>query len=130
MALMKWRELNQVKWVGVRPGHNGTQVLKENYVSNATLVLHTVTAGKTLYLCSAYASYYISATGIIGRLFVRDVADFTVYSFSICNSGALGQMESTPSYNPPIEIPAGYDICLISGAASMVIRAGIHGWEE
>jgi len=65
MALMKFREPNQVRRVGVRPAHDGTQVLERGSADNATVVLYTVPAGKVFYLCHAWLNVQGVAAGSV-----------------------------------------------------------------
>jgi hypothetical protein len=130
MALMLHREPNQVKWVGTRPGHNGTQITKYNTALNNTVIIHTVTAGKTLYLVSAQI-FTPNVGAVYGTLFIRDTLDaITMYLAGIINTptGAVsGQLWT--SY-PPLEVAAGYDICVLSSAAGVNYIGSIFGWEE
>jgi len=72
MALMKFREPNQVKWVGVRPGHNGTQIIRSQGADNATVELYLVPVGQTFYLCSASLGYRLVVDGYV-KLFINDL---------------------------------------------------------
>ena len=50
MALMTFREPNQVKWVGSRPGHNGTQIFGYALATNAVATCYFAPAGKAGYI--------------------------------------------------------------------------------
>lgn len=130
MALMKFREPNQVKWIGVRPGHNGTQTAKYAVAVNQTTILHTVTAGKTL--CLVTGSLYTQNSMLgLGQLYIRNDAD--AFWFSLCGifGATLGGYpgQSWHSY-PPLEVPAGYDIIVTSSVAGFTVYGSISGWEE
>jgi len=130
MALMKFREPNQVKWQGVRPAHNGTQVLETDVVVSGTKILYTVAAGKILYLTHAYLGVgLITAIGI-GYLWIRDSTPTNLYLLGVVRSITdTPSGPSFPCYWPPIEIPATYDIAVIA-TANLEIHATIHGWVE
>ena len=130
MAVMAFREPNRARWVGVRPGHDGTQVVKYARAENATVIIHTVTAGKTLFLCGLMGSVFDNGGGQHTVVFVRDGADvFKYYLYWGENNASAGEPFSK-SYWPPIEIPAGYDVCAQSTAAAHYINAIIDGWED
>ena len=130
MALMKFREPNQVKWQGVRPGHNGTQVLADGQCDNSTIILYTVPAGKVFYWCGwnmiAYGPaaagdsylYIYTAVPAIWRRIQR-------FFYAITDSRALSK-----SYWPPLEIPEGYSIRLVSTVVGHALQGSIHGWVE
>ena len=133
-------ETNQVKWVGIRPvepreaipiqpyGDFGTQVVKNNHANNSTVIIHTVTSGKTLYLCSITLSVDPIANGY-GWFYVRDTNDNTVYSFFRPRRQANdGEMVSA-TFNPPLKIPDGYDICLMSEVDGFHMYGFIFGYE-
>ena len=127
---MKFREPNMVKWVGVRPGHNGIQVAKQNAVINATVIVHTVTDGKTFFLTTLTLSIEVPAAGY-SYMFVRDAGDVVAYflGFIQCSAtSAAGPLAVT--FNPPLEIPEKYDICVGSTVALLTVGGFVHGWEE
>ena len=107
------------------------QIAKYGSANNTITIIHTVSAGKTLYLNSAVAEAYNNSGAAAAHiLFVRDTADAEVYKIS--NKSAFnGQAWSVAITFPvPLEVPEGYDICVqttVSGATSW---AFIHGWEE
>ena len=79
MSPMAFREPNEVLWRGVRPGHRGEQVAKYNSATNATVILHTVTTGKTLFLTAVSFQASTTTAGKFGALFVRDTSDAEKY---------------------------------------------------
>jgi len=133
-------EKNNVRWVGIRPtdpreaiptqpyGDFGTQVAKYAWVENATSIIHTVSAGKTLYLCSIALSVDAVADGR-GRMFVRDDTDTIQYYFFRARRPA-GSGEMVPlTFNPPLQIPEGWDICVWSEVADFHLIGFIFGYE-
>lgn len=130
MAVMKFRESNQVKWLGVRPAHNGLQVIKslEN-VTNSTSILHTVTTGKTFFLSHWSFSAYATAAGNAKLEFRNDV-DITQYLIEKVDFNAAFYAWTSSSPKCPLEIPADWDIVVVSANAFTFANAFIHGWEE
>lgn len=130
MALMDFREPNQVKWVGMRPGHNGTQVALTGMANNNTVVVYTVPAGQTLYLCTVTLTSNFGAAGS-GWAWLETAGAVFVYGFSgVLNTAGSGALGSTAQFWPPMEVPTGYVIKVISGAAGLLIYASIYGWVE
>lgn len=130
MALMKYREANQVKWVGVRPAHRGEQIAKYATANNATVILHTVTAGKTFYLSFYTFLGYIAGAGAGVSLIVRNAADVEQYKISVLRGAVVGQLSQALALDFPLEIPAAYDVCAVSDSANSTLYAFAHGWEE
>lgn len=130
MSAMAFREPNQVKWMGTRPGHNGTQVLGYGAATVQTLNLWTVSAGKTGYLIAASINTVTNVTGT-GRLGIRDVADAVVAILCSNMWTAAGAITGQPWYSwPPIEMPSGYDVFLVASGAGFTALGTVFGWEE
>ena len=117
------REPNRVKWIGVRPGHEGEQVLIHIDFAVNTL-LYTVAADKLLLLFD----WQITLVGNVAAgayLSLRTAVPATYYHLGYASStvGAPGQFASN-SLNVPIEVPATYNIYLTT---TQTVRGGIHG---
>lgn len=130
MAVMSFREANHVLWRGVRPAHDGTQIIEYKYANNNTQVLYTVPAGEVFYLCGfVIAAFTTAVEGYIGLAIYDAVpAQYRVLQYGI--GGADTYREITKSYWPPLEIPATYSLRNVSGAATVHIYTNIHGWVE
>ena len=126
MSDMMFREPNQIKWLGSRPGHNGEQVLIDIDTAVAT-ELYEVTAAKTFFL-TAFSLGVIRNNDSYQELLVRNILDATVIhlaylgSFTSDPGGSIGM-----TFTFPLEIPAGYDFYLSS---ALITRGFIAGWEE
>jgi len=130
MALMEFREPNRVKWVGTRPGHDGTQVLEYGDAAGAIVIVYTVPAGKTLYLCDATMMYATLAAGD-GWAEISTAVPVTVtYLFRDILIAGIAVFTKQATYWPPIEIPSGYLIRVRSSAAGLTARLMVHGWVE
>ena len=130
MALMKFREPNQVAWVGCRPAHRGTQIAKFLSVNNASGIVHTVASGKTFFL---NLSVVMCRTGAgSARLSVRNDSDVHQYFITLIDIiTAVGTSHSISiPYPYPLEIPSLWDVVIESTAAGCNADAHIHGWEE
>lgn len=130
MSLMHFREPNQVKWMGVRPGHNGEQVLAYDTVINGAQVVYTVPAGKVFFLCEANLLSISNVTGKIA-LTIYDAAPALLLTLGGI-SMIVAQSQGTDHYTywPPIELPAGYSIRVESNIAGLEARSSIFGWIE
>ena len=130
MALMKFREPNQVKWMGLRPGHNGTQVRGYISVDNADAIVYTVPADKTFYLCSLTLGYLALAAGV-AEISLRNAADAFLCNFlrDVIVATSSGRSQSL-TFWPPMEITSLYDIFIKSNAAGLQINGFVFGWYE
>jgi len=130
MALMKFRQSNQVRWVGTRPAHDGTQVLTYGTAVNAVDTFYTVPPGQVFYLTHVMWGYTSIAVGLT-NLAIQDavpaVISYCFYEVILATSeGKSGGV----SYWPPIEMIEGWRLRLQSNAAGLTVRAAIHGWVE
>jgi len=130
MALMEFREPNHVKWQGVRPAHDGTQVLSEQYVINGTLPIYTVPVGQTFYLCTVGMACAIFAVGL-GIVGVQTDVPATIANLLYDNYVAGSHLPTkNVSFWPPIELPAGYSVFVFSGVPVLQMYGWAHGWVE
>ena len=117
------REPNQVKWVGVRPGHNGEQILID-ILTAVAVVLYTVPADKLLLIFNY--SYSCQPNGAnYAFVQLRNALDVVYYTLGASNSAA-GASSPVIMANlwVPIEVPAGHDLYFNVVGTS---RGGIHG---
>lgn len=130
MALMSFREPNQVKWVGVLPGHNGEQVTAVGTANNNTSIIYTVPVGRTLYLCAVSISSNHAGAGS-GSVWLETAGAVLVYGFcSLLNvAGGGGSGGSAPFY-PPMEVSSGHVFKVNSTIAGLNIYGSIFGWIE
>ena len=132
MAGILWREPNQVKWVGFRPAHRGTKIVKVGSVANGTLLVYTVSAGKTLHLAGSVAGALSpGGAGAKGFAYIQDDAD--VLWFSLGNQTYTdGEGGAAVAFCPafPLEVPAGYDFVIYGRGAGLTMSLSIFGWEE
>ena len=120
------REPNQVKWIGVRPGHNGEQVFGYASCLNVLTEVYAVPVDKLLLLYD----YAINLFGTVaggGSLAVWTAVPALAYNLWDGTSGVSIGLNVNHRFDPPAEIPAGYTIEAITSAGTMRIRAVIHG---
>lgn len=130
MSEMEFRESNQALWRGVRPGHNGVQVVANNNANNDTIEIYTVSIGKILYLTTLSWGTDPNAEGR-GLIRVRNTTDVLQYDIvDIYSRGANPCFSGSIPFNPPLEIPERWDIVVTSTVTSFVMFCFIHGWEE
>ncbi len=127
---VNFREPNQVRWIGFRPGHNGTQVTKQGAANNTTTIVHTVTAGKVLYLVDWTVGWESLALGSWCALRVRNAADVLAFDIWTMPTRAVLNGGLAVAYIYPIEIPAGYDVVVAAANGNVSIYGFIHGWED
>ena len=108
-----------------------TQVAKGTTAQNETVSLHTVTTGKTFYLCLLHM--WISNESASNDSAIYDVSDgdgTRQYSISFTRMPDAQFFADTLQFPVPLEIPAGYKFRIISPAASYYARGFIHGYEK
>jgi len=150
-------EKNQAKWIGIRPTDpaedipitqtdasklkatiqeplnvtpkrkEGSQVTRINSAQNSTAVIYTVPTGQTLYLCLVVPSCIAVATGY-GRVFIRDENDNVLFSICWLQKPANDGHAVGIPFNPPLEIPGDYDICVQSLQADFHMYGFIFGY--
>jgi len=114
-------------WAAVHLGVTRTQIMKDASASAASVVIRTVTAGKTFYLTTATLSVYHTANAY-GSIIIRNVADVYVgpVAFCYCSPSIAGIC--TLTYPMPIVIAAGFDIVVTNNLGTSI--ATISGWEQ
>ena len=130
MSDIHFREPNQVKWQGSRPGHNGTQVLVSLQSAVTPLdLMYTVPAGQTLFLTYAAGFPNVNAANLIKLQIYTDGAVLWYQIAGAYSFAAQAMTGFTCTFNPPIEVPSGYTIQKYSSGAN-ICTASIHGWVE
>ena len=117
------REPNQVKWIGVRPGHNGEQYLFL-IDHNAAGVLDTVPADKILLLYDWYISL-VDVAAKACQVYMRDDAAANIgFLANLGTCAGTNTSHIAQSLTIPIELPEDYDFYINVGAPA---RGYIHG---
>lgn len=127
MALTYHREPNRANWIGVRPGHDGQQIARYAPANNATVIIYTVPADKILLLCSFTYNAH-STGGNYGTMGVYNAAAALQYLFVNAGMPINGNVIfHSGTFNPPLEIPTGYTIRVVSTGATVWASGFIHG---
>lgn len=134
-------EGDRLKWRGIRlaagenslPVHEvgcvGTQVKKSAQATNETTILHTVTAEKTLCLAAVALTGCGDGSGIMQMTVRNDTDVFQFYIFClafIIKSPAF----ATLSFSPHMDIPAGWDIYIVSDDVDVTATGFLFGQEQ
>jgi len=132
MALMSYREANQVLWRGVRPAHNGTQVTKNKErlgAGNATI--HTVTNGYRFFLtfCSFGSRESVATVGF-ADVRTQPIGELGEIPIITHMYDLAGHQSDVATFNPPLEIDENVLIRMNVTIAEIDAKATIHGWEE
>lgn len=130
MALMKFREPNQVLWQGVRPAHDGTQVLKRALASNNIAIVYTVPAASTFYLCHAVIGYSGMAAGLATSEIQNAVPAREINIFYDMMLAASEGVTKHAFFWPPIEMLTGWRVTVSSNAVGLDVHLNIFGWVE
>lgn len=129
--------------VGVKPGtamdslrvypripNGGTQVVSNASIDGATAVHYTVTAGKTLYLCTVNWSVRNQSGGVATfwyRLFNDSAAPWYRFMNMVCLDD-VGYSDHT-TFSPALEVPAAYYFSFNASAAGAIVHVSIFGYE-
>ena len=112
---------------------NGTEVTVSQQTAAATDIVHTVTAGKTLYLDSWTMSIKCSSGatgGQVGLLGVRDALDAFQFFLDRFESATIDiNVANSGCFPTLLTITAGWDIYTYSSNANVEVYGFIHGWE-
>ena len=108
---------------------NGTQVAASALTENATTAVYTVTAGKSLYLSTAYMSQDNAAGDCAGFMNVTTDGDVEVYKIFYNKHTSLNTAQSL-SFVHPLKIQSGYKIKVVNACFSIYTFGFISGWEE
>ena len=91
---------------------------------------YTVPAGKTLFLTTAVLAGFGTAAGVGGFGSIYDSTPAKWREIGRLPVFANGGTAYAASFNPPLEVPAGYTVRITSGIASCWAYLTIHGWVE
>ena len=130
MALMGFREPNQVKWVGVRPGHRGTQITGHNVSAGVIVDVLQVTAGKKGYITEITIGLNMGAAGASLVYWTDSANAIQETLFEVSLAGATFVLGIPIKYWPPLEIGDNHKIRALSAAAGVALYVTAKGWEE
>jgi len=133
-------EVNQFKWVGVRPvtpyegipvfqyiPENATKVVAYNYAEDERVDVYVVPAGKTLFLTLAIFMVN-AASGGYGNLHVRDDTDTFRYCLAVVRKPSSDGDTYPIPFILPLEIPENWKICLFSSTSNFFSYGFVWGY--
>jgi len=130
MAMMKFREKNDVRWVGTRPGHNGLQLIGNGAAIDDTVDVMQVDAGYVGYITEITISVDNRADGSVW-VYWTDEANAIQKILFYTRTLATSPIIYCPiKYWPPLEIGDNHKIRCKSDQALLTIYAVAKGWEE
>ena len=111
---------------------DATRITETNGANGAeTAIIYTVPASKILFISSIWmASRESVAAAGYCKIFTRTAADVTDKNLIYHYYDLAGHQVSSLPYFPAIEIPALYDVCVLSFHANIDALAGFSGWLE
>lgn len=134
-------EPNQVRWRGVRPvegirgvwpARNSTRINEEaEQAGEGNSIIYTVPVGKIFFMSvSGIAAFNSAGGGNTAGVGVRNDSD--VHQFFVCFHYFSAQSEESDAhgYFPAIEVPAGYDVYVVSSAGNVTVLGQAFGWLE
>ena len=132
---------SQLEWRGVQPlgGINGIwpdrkseRINKEaSQAGVGDSIVYTVPADKIFLLTVGGLSCYNSAgAGNNSGLGVRNVADVHQFYLLFHYFSAQSQHSGSRRFFPAIEVPAGYDVYVMSDNANVTAMGSAYGWLE
>lgn len=134
-------ESNRVLWRGVRPvqgirgvwpARNAVRIAKEaTQVGVGSAIVYTVPADKIFFMTSPGLSCYNSAgAGNNSGLGVRNGADVHQYYLIFHYFSAQSQHSGFRRLFPAIEVPATFDVYVMSSNANVTALGSAFGWLE
>lgn len=130
MADVGYREPNQVKWYGWRPGIRGTHIIRAGrHQGLGDTDVYTISAGVTFFLTGFSYSINYSNVGSQGIIDIYDDAGLTWKRLWSMKQDATGELIGSLGLFFPIEVPAAYTFRVRSFASWVDMQACIWGWE-
>ena len=130
MSAMNFREPNQVKWVGVRPAHNGEQLAINNNAQGTTITMYTVPTDQVAFVDLMVVTLDCNAANHISGVYVEDSGGTIIYRIIGTYVRDISTRVYPISFYPPLELPSGYQIIISSDSSDLITRVFIHGWVE
>ena len=130
MSAMNFREPNQARWLGVRPAHNGEQLVAYNITTNDDRSIYQVPSGKTAYITSMIITATSGSVGGNVQVNYTDSANNLIKRLVNHFFRVTGNIAFSVSFNPPLELINQQRIRAYSNANDATITVFLHGWEE
>jgi len=104
-------------------------VLEYATTANVLVTIYTVPAGKTLFLTNLHAHVYFGVA-TTASVMIYDGTPALWRNLAVIVSFANTAFPTPLAYWPPVEIPAGYSVRILTGAAGCIMYVTLHGWVE
>jgi len=128
--LMDFREPNQVNWQGVRPGHNGVQVLISGIrLAIGAVGVYQVPAGNTLFLTCATLGVGNQIASALNLSIYNAVPAIVQSLMGGYQAPGHNFAPAVANYWPPIEIPASFWL-YVNESGLCALTYLFHGWVE
>jgi hypothetical protein len=130
MSAMAFREPNEVRWVGVRPAHKGTQIKGSGAASGNTVDVLQISSGKKGFITTIFFSVDRDTADARGSVYHTNSANTVLHTFiSRVVRGVYSDMV-VMHFNPPYELGSSDKIRVTSEAVGFGSFASAVGWEE
>ena len=127
MAVAIFREPNRARWVGVRPGHDGTMLVASASATNNTATVYMVPAGKVL-LVVAYDLFLVAAGVGAGTGYLNRAGETSFpLGRQFSNTQVGWHPHAAGSFSIPFELNAGDTVTVVSSAATLTITCAVWG---
>lgn len=130
MAIMKFREPNQVKWQGMRPGHNGTQIIGYKAIINNIADVYVATGVKVAEITYMGLSANSGANAGIATLQLWDDGPAYLNTLMIIQLPVTSFEHLAVGLPYPVELLEDWSVRVYSGAALLDARGCVLGWAE
>jgi len=129
MSYTLFAEHNVLQWQGVRPAINGTQIGVHGHAQNATTVLYTVPASRTLFVFNTWHHAIMWAMAGLELTFgVYNETPALVYPFFYSPNAGIGCVsDGNLARWVPYQVPPLYSIRCVGVGTLGHIAAGFEG---
>jgi len=130
MALMRYREPNQVTYVGVRPGHDGTQFTRFNGIENDTIMLYSAAGVTVAEIAYIHLSVITGVNAGLGSIQLWNAVPALVDSVMMIQLPANAYNQVATGLPYPLELLEDWSLRIYSAVAELIARAMVFGWSE
>jgi len=130
MALMNYREANQVLWRGCRPAHNGTQIEAEIFADNGTETIYSSPLNEVSYITTIIITIKLIAAGSVA---LQHTNSLSAVITRLTRRTIIAAVDASPiviTFWPPFELIDQEKLRVYSSAAGLQVSAWATGWHE
>lgn len=122
-------QVSNIREVYPKQKSGTTQISVFGYALNAIATVYTVTAGKTLYVCSFIFSIKATTAGS-AQCYITNPGDGGIIELFYVDRPAGEGLAFPMNFNPPLALSAGWKIKAVSAGTGLYSWVYIYGWEE